>query len=1474
MSEKERPNQADLTPKAPGKTHRAVRVFRRLLTAVLVLVLLPVLVFASVCLISRTEQGARWIVNGLNPALQAALAPMGLSLHLQGLRSELPFAVNVSGIELSDKHGVWFQAEHLSLAINWRALLKRNIEVSDLSLEHPVFLRLPELSPSSAPEPETSSPVLTPYNLFQLFPAWLVDLNPEFNISHLFVNGFELSPAIAGEAMTLDLGASASLSPTKLAVQAALARRSLPDKHEPDGHEALTLALKLTSTGVLGLQLIADEGPSGLAARFLPPELAKRPRLLFELEGNAPLDNWKGDLHFLLADLDAPPANAGDMGSGEASGKEPGKAAPSHPLEQGETQNSLSKLQFSGLSADIPPACHVITLEGQISLNLPPEQAAVLSLEEGNTGNPWLPRDIALELTLQNGQAADKLIRMAGLNQGAASVKLSVHTALNPVQNGLALDTEATLFTQAKNTRWEDARLAALLGNALTAKLALKLGYAPEELQVKLPVLSFNAGILSAEGNAAFSLPGSALFDSAPSSASGDLSNSPTAVENSAEVSVKAAMPDKKGGSNAFNIPAVLAQALVDIELHADARPDARLIAMLAPDAKKHLELDGPALLDAKLSGAPLSPRARIDLSCPGLAVEGEKIRDVFLHARLDSLKDDSSDISLTGGLDAGLTLRGETVSLKTDWIARHDRAGILAATLRNASLRVGGVQAEGTLSAVLENGKPPRLDGGLLAEVRDWKLLSVLTGQKLNGSGAHFELALKHEGEKQIAGLKGGMESFSLGGVPAEKGEQLTLTGLHVNLDARDVWSAAVLDAGLSVSGLKAGGIALKNITSAIDGSLAGPLNLTAGTEGEIKSRLNATWNPGKVELKALSVEPGSLPNSRRRTRNASRNPAPLPSIVLLSPGSLTYSAAAFSTSGLHFKLPPDGKLMLKGSYDPAKLNLDMELQGLQFAPLRMFVKDLPDGNVNATLALRGTLDSPAGTLRAEVRDVRFPGSELVPLACDLNADLKHPGGQSILDARLEIPVTSLVLLGARQGWARIRLPLERNGNSLIPSRNRSMEATLRWDGVISPLWAYLPIGDRRMNGGIHLAADISGTFAQPKIDADVEISNAAFEDLALGVLLTNINAKAGYNDQTGGVKKSSARRAQVTLSGGNGLGGTFRLDGNLDLTARTMQASLNLDKLKPLRRQDLRISLSGSGGVIGTLEAPFINANITVNEGELSLAHLPSGGSIKELPISSGEEAEPAPPKGVLSVRIDVPRRFFVRGRGLESEWKGNLHIGGPLNAPGILGSIDVVRGDFELLNRNFTFSKGSIQFAGSQKIDPRLDIIMTYKTSAIVAEAIVGGSASRPSFRLASQPSLPQDEIISQIMFGKYAQNLGRFEAIQLAGNVAALAGIGNGGLGVLSSTREALGVDMLRLNSSSDSDQDQSEESALTGTTLEMGKYITDKIYVGVEQGMKSDSTGALVEIELTPEISLEAKTNNEQTEAAIQWQHNY
>lgn len=91
------------------------------------------------------------------------------------------------------------------------------------------------------------------------------------------------------------------------------------------------------------------------------------------------------------------------------------------------------------------------------------------------------------------------------------------------------------------------------------------------------------------------------------------------------------------------------------------------------------------------ISGPPLSPTARVDLTCPGLTMDGKILRNIFLHARLDNLKDESSDIALTGGLEAGLSLRGESIDLKTDWDIRRGRTGTLDAALRNASMRGGG---------------------------------------------------------------------------------------------------------------------------------------------------------------------------------------------------------------------------------------------------------------------------------------------------------------------------------------------------------------------------------------------------------------------------------------------------------------------------------------------------------------------------------------------------------------------------------------------------------------------------------------------------------------------------------------------------------------------------------------------------------------------------------------------------------------
>lgn len=1410
MSDEERPD-ADALPEAEKSIRRRPsRLLRRLLSVLLVILLLPVVLLASLCLFSRSSQGERWILSRLTPVLQTALAPSGLSLQLQELHSNLPFSFSISGIELTDSAGLWLQAEKLSFSIKWSSLLKREIEISDITLASPDFLRFPEVQSSSSPEPEPSSPLLTPYTLFPSAPEWLANLDPQLILGHVELKDLTLPAALNPALKNIDLRASARISLSEAEVQA-----NILHKNQPGGiiGDKLALSARLTSDATLGINL-AVESSSGFLSELLPPVLAEKPEIHISFKGDAPLEQWEGTLQTTLTETATMETEA-----------VPAAANSSVPENEA--------------SSDFP---QIAALTGLISFSLPPS--------EKNTGNPWIPRQAALNITLKNGEGADRLLELLGLEDGNVCIETSLLSSIEQPENQLHLQSWADISIRAKNSIWKDPRLTALLGSDPDTTISLEGRYSPEESYVKLSSLLLTTEMISADGHAQITLPG---FSS-------------PAEDSSSSESVKEEHPASSA------VPDLLSRMKVDAEIHAASRDTGKDITALFSSAGQNISLNGPLSLDMTLSGTPVSPRARLNISCPALNMGKEQLSNLALQASLDSLEDTSSELHLSGNLDAGFLLKKEHMGLQALWLIRRDKEETLTADLSDMKVRLGGARADGSFSLRMDKGQMPCIDGGLIAEIQNWKTLSVLTGQKLSGSSAHVSLSLNYEKEKQRAAIKGGTESFSVG-KKEDAGTLLALNGLELRLDAEDIWKAATLDARMNLSRLDVNDVELKTLSSRIQGALNGPVKITASTDGAIKSNVDAVWSPGEVTLKQLSVEAVSQYNTGRRRRRQPGNEV-LPGLALLSPGTLKYTDSTFSTSGLEFKLAPEGSFTLKGSYAPSRLNLDVDLKRAQFAPFRIFTRVLPDGTLNAAVRLRGTLKRPSGTVHAEIRDVRFPESELVPLACDLNAELSHSGGSSILEAKLEVPFTSLALLGARQGQASLRLPLEYTGNGLRPARNRNMKASIRWDGVVSPLWSYLPIADRRMSGGIHLAADLSGTLAKPQINADLEVSNAAFEDLALGVLLRNINARASYTNRNTADKKDSTHKASLSASGGDGLGGTFKVEGDLNLAARTVHATLNLDKLKPLRRQDLRIDLSGDGLVMGTLQAPFINANITVNEGELSLANLPSSGGIRELPISEGDEVEATPPRGILSARIVIPRRFYVRGRGLESEWKGNLHIGGPLNAPGILGSIDVVRGDFNLLNRDFTFSKGSIQFTGSTKIDPSLDIVMSYKASAIVAEAIVGGTTSRPTFKLTSQPSLPQDEIISQIMFGKYAQNLGRFEAIQLAGGVAALAGIGEGGLGVLSTTRKALGVDMLRLNSSSDSDTDQNEEESLSGTTLEMGKYVTDKIYVGVEQGMKSDTTGALVEIELTPEISLEAKTNSERTEAAVQWQHNY
>src|SRR5207253_5653302 len=92
---------------------------------------------------------------------------------------------------------------------------------------------------------------------------------------------------------------------------------------------------------------------------------------------------------------------------------------------------------------------------------------------------------------------------------------------------------------------------------------------------------------------------------------------------------------------------------------------------------------------------------------------------------------------------------------------------------------------------------------------------------------------------------------------------------------------------------------------------------------------------------------------------------------------------------------------------------------------------------------------------------------------------------------------------------------------------------------------------------------------------------------------------------------------------------------------------------------------------------------------------------------PPPAAADQPPALP-ATLDIAVDLPGNIFVRGHGLESEWRGRLTITGTSAAPVISGSLEQIRGSVDLLGKTFTLTRGAITFDGSAKLDPVLDIV----------------------------------------------------------------------------------------------------------------------------------------------------------------------
>ena len=1417
----------------------------------------------------RTSSGAGFVEN----RVISILAGQGITLTTSQFSGPLPGRLLARDVVVADAAGPIFKAGQVEVKLAPLALLRGRLHIPLVSVLDPEVIRIPA---SGAEKPDE--------------PSGEFSLPVEIQLDELNIAGGRLHEgalaALGLDTPFLTLSAEGS-------AQVAESRSDLDFKAaaaDDQGREVLNALIKLSGGAGnqpdrLDLSLTVDDRPGGLLSRVLAdPQWAG---LNLRLTGQGALTDWNGKLvltagHFGQIDadlnftgqsgqwrtdlLDRPEWHAA-LKTGIASGV--GLPAAAAALIGPEADLNLAGgLNGSGLAAELSlqttgtsPLTLTANLNGtqakaggelklaaQVAGLLPPELLA------GDTAiDPFLHLAADLSLDSEARKVENLVISGAGVDLKADLQQQSNNAG---IKGRLALDL-------ADNSPWVAAglQLAALKPDYFGG--ALNLSCDIDWRGVEEPVsgrLSLKGQSLRWPTEALTGLLGSSLLVEADLSGGGGR----PIVANI-----------KEAGAGQFSLSGqasfLQAEPLAHSEFTADLKAALTDLAALDPG------LGGPLTLVLKGDGRMDGLKADLSFSSPKVITSPGPFTDPSLSLTAAgalmtaSEAPDDARTDLSGQLN--LTVAdspGGPLNLAADW--SFQRQGINSrAALANLSGHLAGLDLTGALTAALGAGQPA-VNGALKAEVAAWEKLAALTGQGISGAPAKLDLTFDSPGQRQSVKAALSLPALKVG---QGSDQLLSLNKTDLNLLADDLFGQLDLDLNLNLGGGLSGPFSWgSGAVKAVGHEGAGDFEVhldrakLAGSGGSAKDGLKID---GHFDLPASALDLQQLD-----FRLAGGG------LKLAEPLKVTFSDG-FKISPLNLAFLPKGQMAAEVDLTPGAMKIKADVKAVPYSFLKSFGVAAPDGilqNFKADL-----VQGPVGLAGDFSLKTQIAAKELRNIKPNLELSGKLSDGSAPA-----LTVAGTIDGGA--GWkskgkfnARIPFTPGTDGGFPGPNMTAPISGDITFTGSIGPIWRLLGQPDRSLTGMAEIQAEVAGTLTKPLPRGTVYLAGGRYEDGIVGLLINDITLEA-----------HSTPEAALTavLSAKDQYGGGVALEAKVaDLNKPALAAKGRLSRFNPLHRDDLSAFISGDLAAEGPLDKLALTSDLTVDRGEIDLKIALAAGSAVTLPISKeGDSAGGRPSGHRLNLKVNVPNQFFIRGFGLESEWRGTLSVNGSTNRPSLVGFLAPARGYFEIFSKEFQLSGGDISFNGGT--NPNLNLELTNNGPNIIAILKIGGNARRPKLSFDSRPPLPQEEVLSQVLFGKSASSISRFEALQLANAVREVANFGSdGGFNAMGFMRESLGLDVLRLGGT-DNDR-QRRTSSLSGgmgqelsggagvsgggedgsdeISVEAGKYISDNIYVGVEHSATGGSA-VRMEVELKPSVSLEARTSSESSRVGLGWKKDY
>ncbi|HRR63160.1 MAG TPA: translocation/assembly module TamB domain-containing protein, partial [Paludibacteraceae bacterium] len=332
-----------------------------------------------------------------------------------------------------------------------------------------------------------------------------------------------------------------------------------------------------------------------------------------------------------------------------------------------------------------------------------------------------------------------------------------------------------------------------------------------------------------------------------------------------------------------------------------------------------------------------------------------------------------------------------------------------------------------------------------------------------------------------------------------------------------------------------------------------------------------------------------------------------------------------------------------------------------------------------------------------------------------------------------------------------------------------------------LTVLHMFLPKAE--IDGFIESNVAVNGTVSEPNLEGQLNITDGKLLWKQYGInyptILTNlefqnnnikldtflIKSQKGFMLATGNVKLIPPLN-------------------NLKINDAGMKVEFN--NFEPISHKYYNMELSGNASLATNQDSSYFSGEVTIPRSEFylpALMRLIGQTSVPEMPkpllveeiekMQAGDsliiKLRPDTSKQVSkkssvmlpnlqgNIRVKIPHNTWIKDDNMRLELSGDVEFMKHYNFFELFGSVEVVRGQYNLLGKVFVVESGTVTFAGGEKINPILDLkaSYTFHDQARAQRKLViqvTGETSSPEIAFTLDDELiSEGDAVSYILFG---------------------------------------------------------------------------------------------------------------------------